>query len=121
MNIYYTAKDIEEMAAQGMRQIELGSGVTLTDFAKETALQLGITLVENRSQMVLSTQATPPGSAKTVNNKYNKPSGCLHSSNSNQTAPYQAAAPSGQSANGSASNTVNRLVDLFGKVVKRGG
>jgi hypothetical protein len=120
MNIYYTAKDIEEMAAKGMQQLELDPGVTLTDFAKETAQQLGVALVEGggASPSVQATSASNPG---TSSSKYNKPTGCLHTSNSNQAVPFQAAVPSGQSATTAGSNTVNRLVDLMGKVIKRGG
>lgn len=121
MNIYYTAKDIEEMAAKGMQQLELGPGATLTDFARETAQQLGIALVKPGSQPSPSIQPTSPSNGSTSSSRFNKPKGCLQSSNSYQAAPSQAAVPSGQPSNGAGSNTVNRLVDLMGKVIKRGG
>ena len=47
MNIYYTAKDIEELAAKGLKQLELGPGTMLTDFARETAEQLGIQITSS--------------------------------------------------------------------------
>jgi len=118
MTIYYTAKDIEEMAAKGIRQIEIGPGITLTDFARETAQQLDIALVAGGGQ---STPATPPASPSSStgrSSKYNKPSGCMHGSPS---AQLQAAVPAAQSAEGGNANTVNRLIDLMGKAVKRGG
>ena len=47
MNIYYTAKEIEELAANGVRTLEIGPGVTLTDFARETAQHFDIALVKS--------------------------------------------------------------------------
>lgn len=121
MNIYYTAKDIEDLASKGMKQLEIGPGVTLTDFARETAQQLNIALVESRREVSPSTQPAPPSSATTVSSKYNKPTGCQHASNSLPAALSQAAVPAGQSKEGASSNTVNRLIDLMGKAIKRGG
>ena len=61
MTIYYTAKDIEELAAQGIRQLEIGPGVTLTDFARETAQQLDIDLVDRRqAELPAPTQPAAP-------------------------------------------------------------
>ena len=50
MTVYYTAKDIEELAAKGVQQLQIGPGITLTDFARESAQQLGIELVDSRKQ-----------------------------------------------------------------------
>ena len=116
MNIYYTAKDIEEMAAKGIQQLELGPGVTLTDFARETAQQFNIALVNRRDQAVRPMPSPAQGTTARVSSKYNKPKGCQHAAPS-----FQAAIPSNQAVEGSNSNTVNRLIDLMGKVVKRGG
>jgi hypothetical protein len=121
MNIYYTAKDIEELAANGIQQLEVGAGVTLTDFARETARQLDITLVEGRGHISPPAQPTPPSNTTTFSSKYNKPSGCQHPPSSPPAAFSQTTVPSGRSAiEGADSNTVNRLIDLMGKVIKRG-
>ncbi len=83
MNIYYTAKDIEELAAKGMQQLEIGPGVTLTDFARETAQQLDIALVEGGRQASASIATNLSKHRKTTaSDKYNKPSGCQHASSS---------------------------------------
>jgi hypothetical protein len=132
MTIYYTAKDIEEMAAKGIRQIEVGPGITLTDFARETAQQLNVALID-RSTTAAAPPARPAparpasapqpasqGRSTRASGKYNKPSGCLHGPNHIPAAPSQAAAPSIPSADGAKSNTVNRLIDLMGKVINRG-
>jgi hypothetical protein len=121
MNIYYTAKDIEELAAKGIQQLEIGPGVTLTDFARETAQQLDINLVDGRKQVLPSALPTSPRNSTTVSNKYNKPTGCMHASSSLPAAHSQAAGPLDQSIEGADSNTVNRLIDLMGKAIKRGG
>ena len=46
MNIYYTAKDIEELVAKGIYELELGPNTSLTDFARETAEQMDVTLLD---------------------------------------------------------------------------
>jgi hypothetical protein len=121
MNIYYTAKDIEEMSAKGMKQIEIGPGVTLTDFARETAQQLNIALVDRGKEVKPATQQTPvPRSAARSSDRYNKPSGCMHSPNSIPAARPQAASSPNQTIEDTSSNTVTRLIDLMGKVIKRG-
>ena len=120
MNIYYTAKDIEELAAQGVRELEIGPGVTLTDFAKETAQQLDVVLVSGGRKDVTPSPAASPRSKTVVSSKYNKPSGCQHVSNSLPAAHSQAAGPSNRSTAHADPNTVIKLIDLMGKVIKRG-
>lgn len=121
MNIYYTAKDIEEMAAKGMKQIEIGPGVTLTDFARETAQQWGIALVEREKGLKTAAQPTPVQPSPTrSSSKYNKPSGCMHGPTSLPAARPQAASSPHQTVEDASANTVTRLIDLMGKVMKRG-
>jgi len=121
MNIYYTAKDIEEMAVKGIQQIELGPGVTLTDFARETAQQFNITLVDGSQQTSQQAAQTSSNNISRINSKYNKPKGCQHPSPSFPANNTTVVSPSNSSTEGTNSNTVNRLIDLMGKVVKRGG
>jgi hypothetical protein len=119
MTTYYTAKDIEKLAAAGVRQLELDPTAVLTDFARETAQQLGIALVKKGWQ---NQPSTPPASATTptkFNSKYNKPSGCQHATVSHPAAQSRTTV-STQASDGSSENTVNRLIDLMGKVIKRG-
>jgi len=122
MNIYYTAKDIEDLAAKGVQQLEIGPGVTLTDFARESAQQLGIALVDSRKQQA-SPAAPPstPGNTAVSSDRYNKPTGCMHASSPIPAASSQTAMPLDQSIESGDSNTVNKLIDLMGKVIKRGG
>lgn len=120
MNIYYTAKDIEELAAKGLREIEIGPHVFLTDFAYETAEQLNIALVKP-GMPISHTQSSAPTPPKIVpQGRYNKPQGCQHggSASSRMQSVNLAQAPVNKSAEGAAS--VNKLVDIMGKIMKRG-
>jgi hypothetical protein len=119
MNIYYTAKDIEELVAKGIYQLELGPNTSLTDFARETAEQLDVVLVEGTPEAVpapTATAAVTPRTSSTGNQSYNKPRGCQEGSS---LASPSVAAPNNQT-NQDDSTPVNRLVDVMGKIIKRG-
>ena len=45
MRTFYTGNDIEDLVASGVRQLEVGAGVSLTDTARERAEELGVALV----------------------------------------------------------------------------
>jgi hypothetical protein len=119
MNTYYTSKEIEELAAKGIRQLVLDPGAVLTDFARETAQQLGIALVKKDGQSPPSAPSVSPSNTTKFSGKYNKPAGCQHASVFPTVAYSQTAASAGD-IDGSSSSTVNRLIDLMGKVIKRG-
>ncbi len=123
MNIYYTAKDIEALVAKGIYEIELGPNTSLTDFARETAEQLDVALIDGAQdaqepvRVTASQSPSPRPQAVSVSQTYNKPRGC------------QTGAPSAisRTANVLETNTgqadpapVNRLVDLMGKIIRRG-
>jgi len=121
MTVYYTAKDIEELAARGVQQLEIGPGITLTDFARETAQQLNVTLV-NGSKRAGSSVTTPsPVRTAVTGDKYNKPSGCMHAASAGAPVNSQTTLPSAQRSEEVDPNTVNKLIDLVGKAIKRGG
>lgn len=126
MTVYYTAKEIEELAARGVKQLEIGPGITLTDFARETAQQLNIVLVDSSKQAASSTPASSPTRAAATGDKYNKPSGCMHAAvsptpNVPAKTNSQATSPSAKRSEDADPNTVNKLIDLVGKAIKRGG
>jgi len=125
MSIYYTAKDIEELAAKGVRQLEIGPGIRLTDFARESAHQLGVELVDSRKQQAPpaprpATPSSPAATRSAAADKYNKPSGCMHASSEPNAASAQTAVPSAQRSEDVDPNAVNKLIDLVGKAIKRG-
>ena len=45
MRTFYTGSDIEDLAASGVKQLEVGPGVVLTDTAREQAEELGVALL----------------------------------------------------------------------------
>jgi hypothetical protein len=119
MTTYYTAKDIEKLAAAGVQRLELDPTAVLTDFARETAQQLGVELVKKGWQSQPSTQSASTATPTKFSSKYNKPSGCQHAAGS-VSATHTRAAGSAQAIDGSSESTVNRLIDLIGKAIKRG-
>jgi hypothetical protein len=119
MNTYYTAKDIEKLAAAGVRQLVLDPSAVLTDFARETAQQLGIDIVRKGWQSPPPAQPASPNAPTKFSPKYNKPSGCQHAAGSHSAAQSRVAG-STQATDGSSESTVNSLIDLMGKVIKRG-
>jgi hypothetical protein len=123
MTIYYTAKDIEELAAKGIHSLELGPNTSLTDFARETAEQLDIALIEDgqdeqRPKQEVVSRPAPQANSGSLRVSYNKPRGCQHGI---QEAPAQAAGEQ-RVVNTDLENAtpVSRLVDLMGKIINRG-
>jgi len=120
MNIYYTAKDIEELAAKGLKEIEIGPQIFLTDFAYETAEQLNIVLVKSGASPPQTQSAVPSAPQTAPQSRYNKPRGCQHGyvvpSRINSAVSAQGAA----SPQVGEANSVNKLVDIMGKIMKRG-
>ena len=114
MTVYYTAKDIEELDAKGLKKLDVGPGVTLTDFARETAEQLGFELVEvgqkSQRETPVMSSFTPPGE---------KPRGCQHGpitpSSSPPTNKQTAQTPDTQSSGG-----VKKLVEIMSDIMNRG-
>jgi hypothetical protein len=64
MKTFYTERDIEEMHAAGVTQIEMKDSVVLTDLAREKAASLGIALVQPG---VSSTVASTPPTLANLN------------------------------------------------------
>ena len=53
--VFYTERDIEDLANRGVRVLDINDDVVLTDLARERALSLGLRLARSGS----STSATP--------------------------------------------------------------
>ena len=121
MNIYYTAKDIEELVAKGVHQLELGPNTSLTDFARETAEQLDLALIDKTKE---TDPVKPPTSSNNrtvlVGQSYNKPRGCQPDKQHTVVAGNAISNSSSGSPTHENSTPVNRLVDMMGKIIKRG-
>jgi hypothetical protein len=122
MNTYYTAKDIEELATKGVKQLEVGPNVFLTDFAYETAEQLDIKLVQPGEKVQEVKPASTTVSQNNSQGRYNKPRGCQHGSHDRSSSPVlpETNTQPAQSSPSEAATPVNRLVDIMGKIIKRG-
>ena len=78
MRTFYTGNDIEDLVASGVRQLEVGSGVALTDTARERAEELGIALVVPGAAP--ARKAVVPATAEKAVTQPARPKGCQHAS-----------------------------------------
>ncbi len=111
MRIFYTGSDIEDLAANGIRQLEVGPGVTLTDAARERAEDLGIALVTPDNAPTSKT-IIPAVPAKRESLP-SRPRGCQHGPLPRTSS--QGAAMDGQGP------VLDRLVEAVSALTKRGG
>jgi hypothetical protein len=111
MRTFYTESDIEDLAASGVRQLEVGTNVSLTDAARERAEELGVALVVpgNVSTSKAAAPVAPPKSVTLPN----RPRGCQHGPlavKSNQVETAKSGGP-----------VVDQLVEAVSALKKRGG
>jgi hypothetical protein len=111
MRTFYTGSDIEDLAANGVKQLEIGPGVRLTDMARERAEELGIVIVVPGSTAAKKA-AVPAASEKGVSLPA-RPKGCQH-------APFTVKAGRVEMA-GSGGPVVEQLVEAVSALKKRGG
>jgi hypothetical protein len=116
---FCSAQDIEELAAQGKTELIIDENTVLTDLARHTAHQLGISLV-NRSRSALTSAAAPPSSPPISRpapriaevRMGNKPKGCQHGPLTGSQNPEAMAG---------SNNNSNTVVDQLVGLVKRLG
>jgi hypothetical protein len=111
MRIFYTGSDIEDMAANGVRQLQVGPGVALTDAARERAEDLGVVLVTPGNAPASKT-VEPAAPAKSIPLP-NRPRGCQHGSLSAKNSSSRAVGGQGP--------MVERLVEAVSALKKQGG
>ncbi len=116
MRTFYTASDIEDLAARGATQLDLGPGVMLTAAAKERAEELHIALVTpgsaapaTRRESAAPAKAAQSAAAAQSGALPAKPRGCQHGS------------LGGASGKAAPSQVVEQLVDAVSALKKRGG
>jgi hypothetical protein len=114
MRIFYTGIDIEDLAASGVRQLEVGPGVALTDAARERADELGVALV-TPSNNTSNKAVAPVASVAPVKNESLpiRPRGCQH-------GPLTAKGNRNE-AGRSRGPMVDQLVEAVSALKKRGG
>ena len=111
IRIFYTGSDIEDLAASGVRQLEVGPGVALTDAARERAEELGVVLVTPGNKP--SDKAAAPVAPVKNESLPIRPRGCQHG-----PVPTKG---SRNAAAGSGGPMVDQLVEAVSALKKRGG
>ena len=111
MRTFYTESDIEDLAASGVRQLEVGINVSLTDAARERAEELGVVLVIP-GNVSTSKAAAPAAPAKSVTLP-SRPRGCQHGPVAMKSSQIETAKSGGP--------VVDQLVEAVSALKKRGG
>lgn len=57
--VFYTERDIEDLARQGVKSLAVGEDVVVTDLAREKARRLGVELLNERDSRPASAPARP--------------------------------------------------------------
>lgn len=119
MKTFYSAQDIENLAAQGVRELVIDENSVLTDIATDVAAQLGIKLVHGglaRSAEVPARGTANPAAAA-VASSGSKPKGCQHGPLSGSGAVSGGPVQSAQRSSGSpmVDELVGAVKQLAGK------
>ncbi len=111
MRTFYTESDIEDLLASGVRQLQIGPEVVLTDAARQLAEELGIVLV--LPDAAPTSKATAPVPFARNETLSGKPRGCQHGplSVSSSHAP----------SNVNGGRVVDQLVEAVSALKKQGG
>lgn len=117
MKNFCSAQDIEELAAQGKTELIIDENTVLTDLARHTAHQLGISLVNRSRTTPPATLPSPAPISRPVPRAAgarlgNKPKGCQHG-----------LLPSSQNSDpiAGSNTTANTVVEQLVGLVKRLG
>ena len=112
MRTFYTGNDIEDLAANGIRQLEVGPGIALTDTARERAEELGVALVIPGSAP--AKKAAAPVVLEKAGTLPVRPKGCQHE-------PPTAKISRSESTGSGGGPVVDQLVEAVSALKKRGG
>lgn len=117
MKNFYSAQDIEDLAAQGKAELILDEDGVLTDLARHMAEQLGIRVIQ-RSRLVpvsapLPAVAAPARSVVSGLGIQGKPKGCQHE-------PLTDQRPAAVEVSATSNTVVDQLVGLVKRLGSRG-
>jgi hypothetical protein len=106
MKTFYSAEDIEALAAQGITELRLDEDTVLTHLARDTAQKLGISLVTGAPAPRAASSAVTVGpSPRPAQPLAAKPKGCQH-------GPLAGRSPGAGASAGSSDKTVSELIGL---------
>ena len=114
MKIFYSAEDIEALAAQGITELRLDEDTVLTHLARDMAQRLGISLVYGGPIPPAVSTTVSVGSAPWMAPSVSaKPKGCQH-------GPLGGRSSGGGGSAGSSDRTVNELIGLVRQLADKG-
>lgn len=113
MKTFYSAQDIEDLAAQGKAELIADDNIVLTDLARHVAQQLGISVVYGPRTVpkTMSPPVSTPAASASLG-LGSKPKGCQHGPLTSQQ-PGAAAVPA------SSNTVVDQLVGLVKRLSVR--
>lgn len=125
MKTFCSAQEIEDLAAQGRKELVIDHNTILTDMARHTAQQLGVKIVYKSQPANTAAAAAPvavslarPASLRAGS----KPKGCQHAPLTSPPASAAAPAAPNSAASGGSGNVVDQLVGLVKRLgSNRGG
>lgn len=112
MRTFYTESDIDDLSASGVRQLEVGINVSLTDAARERAEELGVVLVVPGS--VPAAKAAAPATPTKSVSLPSRPRGCQH-------GPLPVAKGNRSETAASGGPVMDQLVQAVSALKKQGG
>lgn len=114
MKTFYSAEDMEALAAQGITELRLDEDTVLTHLARDTAQKLGISLVYGgTAPRAASSAVTSSSSPRPAPSLAAKPKGCQH-------GPLAGRSSGGRRNTGSSDNTVSELIGLVRQLADKG-
>jgi hypothetical protein len=114
MKTFYSAEDIEALAAQGVTELRLDEDTVLTHLARDMAQKLGISLVYGApAPRAASSAVTAGSSSRPAPALGAKPRGCQHGSLAGRSS-------GGGGSAGSSDKTVSELIGLVRQLADKG-
>jgi hypothetical protein len=114
MKTFYSAEDMEALAAQGITELRLDEDTVLTHLARDTAQKLGISLVYGgAAPRGIPSAATAGPAARPAPSIGAKPKGCQH-------GPLAGRSSEGSGSAGGSDKTVSELIGLVRQLADKG-
>lgn len=116
MKTFCSAQEIEDLAAQGRKELVIDHNTVLTDMARHVAQQLGVKIVyksQPAEAVSASAPVAPSLSRPTPFRPGSKPKGCQHPPLTSSPANAAPSSAQNSAAGGSSGTVVDQLVGLM--------
>jgi hypothetical protein len=123
---FCSAQEIEDLAAQGRKELVIDQNTVLTDMARHVAQQLGVKIVYKSQPEGAASAAAPVGVSLAGPAPFrpgSKPKGCQHAPLTSPPASVTPPSAPNSAAGGSSGTVVDQLVGLVKRLgnTKGGG